>query len=68
MKLKELIQKLQDYQEQGYGNEEVYFIQGFFFTSPIESVSLSKEEGIFMPVGIILEAYLQQGEQYEWMN
>ena len=51
----ELIKELTKLRKQGYGEYPVIYIQGFFENHVIDEVTISEEEGILMPKGIILE-------------
>ena len=55
MNCNELIKELTKLRKQGYGEYPVIYIQGFFENHTIEEVTISEEEGILMPKGIILE-------------
>ena len=55
MNCNELIKELTKLRKQGYGEYPVIYIQGFFENHVIDKVTISEEEGILMPKGIILE-------------
>ena len=55
MNCNELIKELTKLRKQGYGEYPVIYIQGFFENHVIDEVTISEEEGILIPKGIILE-------------
>lgn len=54
MKLKELLQELTELQEQGYGEEEVYFNQSILRYKPVECVDFY-EETMIAPRGVYID-------------